>query len=235
MTRHDTESRHLRVHQRVRELLPWYVNGSLNEVERQNIEAHLSTCQACQAELAQGRGLATAMQRTDEVVRLHSSAHLLPPMVRPDAAEAVHAEGRGWWERIRARSVAYRAVWRGTPPFMRWGFVVQSAVILFLASAVAWQGLSSQASLSRTLSDGSEQFPRGRGQLRVAFAEDMTAQELSALLADIRGTIVNGPSASVTYTVEVSHVEGAVDDPEPILAALRAHPKVRLAETVVHR
>lgn len=33
---------HERVHRRVWELLPWYVNGTLSHPERQGVEAHLA-------------------------------------------------------------------------------------------------------------------------------------------------------------------------------------------------
>ncbi|HEX2253834.1 MAG TPA: zf-HC2 domain-containing protein [Thermoanaerobaculia bacterium] len=37
--------------QRTRELLPWYLNRSLDEAERQEVERHLEACAGCRAEL----------------------------------------------------------------------------------------------------------------------------------------------------------------------------------------
>lgn len=37
----------------IRELIPWYVNGSLSVEEARQVAAHLSRCEACRDELAQ--------------------------------------------------------------------------------------------------------------------------------------------------------------------------------------
>lgn len=41
----------------LRELLPWYANGTLTGDERAKLEAHLARCGSCQRELAELRGL----------------------------------------------------------------------------------------------------------------------------------------------------------------------------------
>ena len=41
--------------QELRELLPWYANGTLTEEERIKVEAHLAQCERCQQELRELR------------------------------------------------------------------------------------------------------------------------------------------------------------------------------------
>lgn len=41
----------LRCSQELRELLPWYANGTLTAEERTRVEAHLARCARCQREL----------------------------------------------------------------------------------------------------------------------------------------------------------------------------------------
>ena len=41
-----------RTHQKVWDLLPWYVNGTLSQPERAQVEAHLQNCEICRSELA---------------------------------------------------------------------------------------------------------------------------------------------------------------------------------------
>jgi anti-sigma factor RsiW len=45
----------LRCSQELRELLPWYANGTLREEERTKVEAHLARCERCQRELRELR------------------------------------------------------------------------------------------------------------------------------------------------------------------------------------
>jgi hypothetical protein len=63
----------------------------------------------------------------------------------------------------------------------------------------------------------------------------MTTQEMRELLTEVGGTIVKGPSSLSAYTVEVSPMEGAPDRMRSVLVAMRAHPKVRLAEPILAR
>ena len=47
----------------IRELLPWYVNGSLDAAEHEAVESHLASCEECRAELEDTRfALAVAVQ-----------------------------------------------------------------------------------------------------------------------------------------------------------------------------
>jgi len=38
--------------ERIRELMPWYVNGTLSHEEMRDVTAHLAGCEACSEELA---------------------------------------------------------------------------------------------------------------------------------------------------------------------------------------
>lgn len=48
-------------HEKWRELLPWYVNGTLDERSQVALEAHLRDCPACRRELAVWRRISTAV------------------------------------------------------------------------------------------------------------------------------------------------------------------------------
>ena len=61
-------------HDQVRELLPWYVNGSLSIAEQQKIESHLDDCKACRNDLA-------GVEAIDSAINQEGLA-VLPP--KPD-------------------------------------------------------------------------------------------------------------------------------------------------------
>ena len=48
---------HGETHQQVQELLPWYCTGQIDAVDRAKVEAHLTDCMICQAELPLERRL----------------------------------------------------------------------------------------------------------------------------------------------------------------------------------
>jgi hypothetical protein len=235
MTAYDADPQHDRVHRRMWELLPWYVNGTLDGHERQDVEAHLGVCPACQAELVRCRDVAEAIRTVEDPAWAPSHARLLRVMARIDAAEAQPARAWGWWQRWRAYCLGYRTMLRPTFPFVRWGLAAQGASILLLVGVAAWQALFPSETFYYTPSDRGDQTPQVHGQIRAVFANDMTEQELSTLLSDIAGTISNGPSALGVYTVDIAGAARAPERLGEVLDTLHAHPKVRLAEPLVMR
>jgi hypothetical protein len=68
--------------------------------------------------------------------------------------------------------------------------------------------------------------------ISVVFADDITERELRALLSTVQGMIVAGPSPMGVYTVAVPASGGErAARTQATLETLRAHPKVRLAES----
>jgi anti-sigma factor RsiW len=235
MMQHEANAWNNRFHQEVCELLPWYVNSRLEDREREAVETHLSTCPSCQAELRHCRDLAAAVQTAGETAWSPSPGHFSQLMARIDAAEAHDAQDGSWRERLRAQCARHLPVLQSTPRFVRWALAAQGAMILLLAGVLVWQAPFSPGPLYRTLADNGDQARQSQARLQVVFADDLTEQELRTLLNSIGGTIVKGPSALGFYTVEIPVSEGSPGLLDPILDAVRAHPKVRLAEPIPNR
>lgn len=77
-----------RCSQELRELLPWYANGTLAEEKRVKVEAHLAQCERCQRELQE-------IQQIKELVAL-SVASVPEPSeeIFARTVERIHSEGR---------------------------------------------------------------------------------------------------------------------------------------------
>ena len=230
MMHHDPTSRHHHGHQAVWELLPWYANGTLDGRECEEVETHLSTCPACQAELTRCRDVATAVRTAGEPAWSPSPSHLSQLLAHIDAADARGTQGGGWWARLRAQSTKFLLALQGTPRLVRWALVAQGAMILLLASVLAWQAPFSPGPLYQTLSDGDDHVPQGQAYIQVVFADDITEKELRALLTSVGGTIVKGPSSEGVYTVELPLPGSSPDTVGPVLDAMREHGKVLFAE-----
>jgi hypothetical protein len=242
-------------HEVVWELLPWYVNGTLQVQELEQVEAHLAACGGCREELTRCRGLAAAVQATRDAAWSPTSEHFSRLLSQIDAAEA--ASSQEAVEAARSREAAEAAssretvgtaraeagtwggrlhVWLirnglwvpGTPGPLRWMLVTQGALIVLLVGVVAWQA-SPLSAPYRTLSRAEDRASLGQAWIRVVFADDITAGELRMLLGSVGGRIVDGPSPLGVYTVAVAGAASTV------LETVRAHPKVRLAEPVPSR
>ncbi len=218
-----------RLHEAVWELLPWYANGTLEREEAAEVEAHLATCPACQVELTRCHEIATAVHAERQEAWSPSPEHFHRLLAQVDAAEAHEASNNRWWARLRARLAEYWMGLQETPRPVRWALAFQSALVLVLATALIWQTAPSFPPLYQTLSSEEKSVPADRAHVRVIFAEDITEKELRALLTSLGATITQGPSKVGVYTVALAP---APEDLKPVLARLRVHPKVRLAEPV---
>lgn len=100
-------------HETVDALLPWFVNGTLDDSERAKVEAHVADCDACRDNIALLRDIQTAVNR--------DAATPLVPAPRPerlfakiDAAEPRNRGGRRAWVAaagVAALVVVAAAIW----------------------------------------------------------------------------------------------------------------------------
>lgn len=214
------ENRQERIHARIWDLIPWYVNGSLPAGERQAVEDHLALCSRCREEERFCRMTAEALQQAGEMAPSPHPVQLARVMARLDEAE-------GKPGRLRRLLAGLRSWQPATPA--RAMLVAQLAIILLLGGLVVWQNRQPTApAVYKTLSD-SEAPLAGAARIRVLFAEDATERQIRELLLGVHGEIVGGPSAIGAYTLEVP----PGGDPQGVvLAYLRSHPRVRFAEPV---
>jgi anti-sigma factor RsiW len=219
-------------HRHVAELVPWYVNGTLEGRDREAVTAHLSSCLACREEVAQCQTLSAAVlsardaawaSRPDRLERLLASIELL---------EATNVRRAGWRARWRAGTEWLGELFQRTPGPVRWGLATQAALLALVVGLAVSPVVLSPRAPYRTLADKGDRR-LGQALIHVVFAEEISEREMRTLLARVQGKIVDGPSAVGLYTVEI--VAGTPDQVTPMVAILRGDPKVRLAEPVPRR
>lgn len=195
-------------HIRAFELLPWLVNGTLGAPERDAVEEHVRSCIVCRREVKeQHRLYATVRARRTADVSAEAGFDRLDREL-DDAARARHA----WSKRSSALAP----------------FAVAAAAGIAVLALLLWftplPGLDSNAYSTLATPGRSNAV-----LLDVVFAEDTTAAEMQALLDDIGGEIVAGPSDVGRYNVRI--VEGLADDARlsELLGTLTADRHVRFA------
>jgi len=206
-----------RIHRRVWELLPWYVNGTLDGRELEQVETHLAGCPGCQAELR-------ACRRTEEML---SGAGESAPSPHP-------AQLRRLLDRVeeeeRGRPGKLASLLQATPRPLRWTLAAQAAAILLLVGALWWNArpaATAPAGATYVTLSNPAAPPVPSTRLRVMFSPKATEQEIRQLLLGVRGSLVAGPSPIGAYTVQVP-VAG--DPVGAVLARLRTDPQVVFAE-----
>ena len=223
-------------HEEAWDLLPWFVNRTLDEGELRSVEEHLEGCGICREEVRFLGGFAEALQDEGDLA-VGADAGLERVRGRLGAAGAGGrgaAPGRRWVSGLRR-----------APASLRWALAAQLVVILGLAGLVAGPFLEGPggapadpaASLRpaepapagpfRTLTEAPEPAAAGDAALlRVVFAERTREREIRGALISVGGRIVDGPSPTGVYTVAVDGAaEGAA-----AMATLRSLPQVLFAE-----
>jgi anti-sigma factor RsiW len=196
-------------HEDIRDLLPWYAAGTLDDKESAAVEAALTASEQLREELRQLRALQEAVlaPRADE------------PAFRP-------ALIAGAWQRIDAYELDRRAAQRmrsgavsliegvrqllaGLSRPAQWALAAQFAVILTLAGVLA---VTIRSERVYQTSAGSTEAPTNGPHLTVIFQPEATAADIQGLLGKVNAQIVYGPTNEQIYTIALPHADEAAAD-----------------------
>src|SRR5277367_1133222 len=205
-------------HQQISGLISWYVNGSIGELDRQKVDAHLSDCAVCRDDLRQEHCIYEGMA-AETGVEYMPTASLKRLQARLDelgtgpaavvASPALQQGRRGVpWQGLAAASIAV------------------IAVALGVMSAGQWMQLHARE-LPPNYHTVTTSEARGPDEvIRAVFAPTITLVELQAILNEAKLRIISGPTEAGVYSL-------AVTSDRPVsasLAFLRGHDAVRFAE-----
>lgn len=213
-------------HQDVWEVLPWFVNGSLEDQELEQVERHLADCEECRHE-------ASVLQQLARIM-VGSGA----PMVTPDEAfpellsrieEAERRDAVRWGRWLRSDGWPRRFLAFSTGPILRPVLAAGLAFIVVLA-ALLWRQTSLEPPATfRTLSDPAAVAESTGLRVRMVFGSEVDEGTLRRLLLDVGGQIVGGPSPYGVYTVELPPPQDPAAQ-ERLLEEIRARSEVKFLE-----
>jgi hypothetical protein len=221
-------------HQEIIELLPWYVNATLNQAERKLVEAHLDGCTECANEV---RSL-TAMRKAivavgDEAPEpsqflLNRALAQIEDYERArEQAESTQAEKSGKWYRH------FSAVWEDwfgkTPVFARMALAVQMALLLAVGTVAVYQNNHPEVIVRGSFA--TQTGPNGQtsshATIGIIFNESASEREIRQALEAVHGKIVGGPSAQRRYAVELTDLSKEnTAEIEKVLQKLRQNKRV---------
>ena len=196
-------------HRAAEMLLPWFVNGTLRGAELDSVERHLHDCARCQHEVFWLREIQAAYASGETVQNLTSSFQKLQRRLDEPRKEL----GLVAW---------LRGSWRQTQFWARWAVVAELLVIIVLGTLLV--SGTQRAPLYRTLG-AVESAPHVTGRLVVVFDPRITEAELRRIVRGIGARVVDGPTATNAYVLELSAERQGV-----ALKTLRAERAVVLAE-----
>lgn len=205
-------------HRRVDAVLPWFVNGTLEDDELADVERHLRDCARCRREVGMLRELQGAC-----------------------AAAALTSDATPAYRRLSRRIGGRRGIdalvdparrcfrqWRQAPVWARLAIGGQLAVIVAVFLWAAPPGSDSDG-MYRTLGTPALRST-GVATIAVVFRPDTMESAMRRIVQATGGRVVDGPTESNAYVLQVPAGRGS-----EALAELRAAPDVVLAEPLTRQ
>lgn len=158
-------------HDDVEQLIPWYVNGTLNEVEMDLVNRHIGSCQRCAGAVA----LEVQFAR-----RLRREPGNLP---EPPGPQAAWSEFTRRLPRPRLRAVPAAAL---------------TVAMLIVASGAFLVGQQLQPPVFQTMTTSpTHQGP----VIQLSFEADVPEHTIRGVVLELGGTVIAGPTATGIYRI----------------------------------
>lgn len=201
-------------HEDAIELLPWLVNESLQDGERDAVRAHAASCIICRRELAE-------LEVLQESIHAMAAEAPEPDMRRINARidAQLERETRGL-NLLAGLFKLFASPWRVA-------FAAQS--VLLVAIATLWLQAGPGEPNFRTLSTA-ETLPAGN-YLRVVFNPTLDQAAIDALLAGTGLSVASGPSERGVVTLRFAGTVGA-GDRAAVTEALQKDARVLFVQPV---
>jgi hypothetical protein len=222
-------------HQALSQLLPWYVNKTLQDAELKAVETHLGVCLTCKRELIQLQKLAQAVIQEGTLdsaeqaafarlkTRLHGQSQPLQQQIQPEqhknpiSGNISHLNGARKQRWIN-NAASYPAL-------------AMAAAILLSITLLMPQHVENDIQLGnsfKTLSDAQPET-KNANDIRVVFAENIDEAEKHKILERVHGQIIGSPTTQGVYSIRLDR-KIATKDVLEVVALLRKDKDVIFAE-----
>ena len=211
-------------HQEVWNLLPWYVNHSLDPAEQDFVRKHVKTCVTCRIEINQQQQLLEKIQQPDllQQVSQVSFAQLKKRMQEQSnlsafAEQAKPSQAQKFFSHQLLGFVKYTAL---------------AASLLLLAMPFMLNLPTDDPELKgdyRTLANPAEGEHKNN-IIRIVFAEHSGTEQIETILNGVSGHIIKGPSKNGIYEVQIGNRQANSLEVDDAISQLRKNSLVVFAE-----
>jgi len=186
-------------HQEVWNLLPWYVNHSLDPAEQNFVRKHVKTCVTCRIEINQQQQLLEKIQQPDllQQVSQVSFAQLKKRMQEQSKLSAFAEQ-----DKTRQEQKIFSHQFLG---FVK--YTALAASLLLLAMPFMLNLPTDDPELKgdyRTLANPAEGKHKNN-IIRIVFAEHSGKEQIETILNGVSGHIIKGPSKNGIYEIQIGN------------------------------
>ncbi len=221
-------------HQKAWDLLPWYINRSLDPVEHAIVRNHIKTCITCRIELNQQERLFKEIQQTDLLQQVSQASFAqLKKRIETDpevcASNKCTVTNKGLiffpFQLQFISFVKYTALAASlfllAAPFMLNSWVVQPEM------EGAYRTLASSSG-NTNITDNTNNI---HNIVRIVFADQPDLKQIEAIVDSVSGHIIKGPSPNGVYEIQIgNHKTTDSQQVNDAILNLRDHASVIFAE-----
>lgn len=208
-------------------LIPWYLNGTLEEEQNKKVEEYLEQDRAFKDEVILLNLIKSAVIKTDEIISQEISpqfAKMQESIIqRIDSTSKIKVD-KPLLDKLSSFFESFRFPAMNLVPIAAL-LLIQFAIIVGLIAKLYFEKPDQYTTLS-----GTESVETIGQKFMVAFDNSATEKEIRDIILDINAKIISGPNRSGIYIIEVKDPENkaAVED---IIKKLRSKKEIiKLAE-----
>jgi anti-sigma factor RsiW len=223
------EQMRLHNHDKVWELLPWYLNGSIDQVEKELVEQHSQVCIACRAELNAQRELSAYVNQADiDVLATRSSFRELARRIHADdpAQICLQPQRRRWLDDVFG--------WLNRGGLSgKFAMASIATVAMMLSAAYFGSDITATQPLDgqyRTLTAATQDSTHTGRVARVVFSDHVSVEQVRQTLSAIEASIVEGPSEQGVFLIRIGDSNTSLRNLVASISTLRADDNVIFAE-----
>jgi len=167
---------HIQNHDRARELLPWFINGTLSAGEQQEVERLLSEDEQARQEVEFLRALRKGVKDTAQGSPGEFGLRRLKQQIAQEKRESADTETPRWWRPALAAA----------------------ALVIIIQGGVLLNVLPDR--------DGYTPLSGAEGDiavLQIQFEPTATEAQIREMLQDVNGILIDGPSAVGLYRIQI--------------------------------
>lgn len=198
------------LHDEVEKLLPWFVNGTLDEKSQDLVRKHLADCPVCKKEyewLCSASGAISSMSDTVPDIEPNLQKMLSRIGAKDTVRSKLKDEGRSFWPSIRRQ-------------WFPIAFALQMVFVFALGTSIFMKPESKQY-------DALASMNAGKMKIAIVFRSDITVQRMQEILRAADANIVEGPTVTFAYVVEVPYAEGAT-----VVRHFKVTPEISLVQSL---
>lgn len=219
---------HIREHQEVWELLPWFINQSLSAAEQTRVENHVRTCVTCRIELKQQQQVYENIQQADLLQQISkASFNQLKKRIEIQTPSQL-ADGRNKHALFQRPGFSFQF-----PDSAK--YIALAASVLLLIMPLIFNVSHQEPELGneyRTLSRSAapHQDNQHPNLVRVIFADETDPAQIHTIVNSVSGHIVNGPYKNGIYEIRIDNEQTYSREITDTIARLRNNANVIFAE-----